>query len=187
MITSENKVPDEYNIDFLKAKILQIGSGELGIWKLAVISDKIVFKQIYSLIMSADPKIAWRCGWIIDNATENYPELLIPYIPDIIAQLTLTQNGSLKRIYTRMLSRHEIPEELLVQVVDRCFELLSPVEPIAVRVNAMQVLFNISQREQGFKQELTAVLEGLLEEGGSAGFINRTEKLLRKLNSANDA
>jgi len=86
-----------------------------------------------------------------------------------------------------MLSRHEIPEELLVQVVDRCFELLSPAEPIAVRVNAMQVLFNISQREPDFKQELTAVLEGLLEEGGSAGFINRTEKLLRKLNSVNGA
>ena len=181
MITSGSKVQDKINNDLLKEKILHIEAGELGLWVLSVLSDETVFAQVYSMIAAADPKLAWRCGWIIDNATENYPELLVPFIPDIVAQLNSTQNGSLKRIFTRMLSRHEIPEYLLVQVVNRCFELLSPTEPVAVRVNAMQVLFNVSQREPGLKQELSVVLEGLLEEGGSAGFINRTEKLLRKL------
>ena len=181
MITSGNKVQNDISIDVLKKKILQIGGGELELWKLSVLSDKSVFKLIYSLISSNEPKVAWRSCWIIDNATENKPELLVPFIPDIIKQFIITQNGSLKRHFTRILCRHEIPEEFLSQVVNRCFDLLSPVEAIAVRVNAMQVLFNVSQREPGLKQELAAVLESLLEEGGSAGFISRTEKLLKQL------
>jgi hypothetical protein len=181
MITSDREVYKESDTRLLKEKLLNIGEGELRIWKLSVLSDESLFKQVYSLIYSTDQKAAWRAGWIIDNATEKFPELLAPFIPDIISQLIMTRNSSLKRIFTRMLSRFEIPEEFLVQVVNRCFELLSPAEPAAVRVNAMQVLFNVSQREPGLKQELATVLESLLEERESKGFINRAEKLLQQL------
>jgi hypothetical protein len=181
MITSGSKVQDRFDNELLIERILQIGAGELNLWKISVQSDETVFKQVYSLIASNNPKLAWRAGWIIDNAAENSPELLAPFIPDVVAQLLQTKNGSLKRIFTRMLGRYEIPIELLAQVVDCCFKLLSPAEPTAVRVNAMQVLYNVSQSEEGLKQELAAVLESVLDEGGSAGFINRTEKLIRKL------
>ncbi len=181
MITSGKKIPESTVGESLDQMLLHIGEGELEIWKLSVLSDKLMFKQIYSLIYSPDQKIAWRAGWIIDNATENYPELLTSYIPEIVSNLMVTQNGSLKRIFTRMLSRHEIPEKYLGRTVSRCFALLSKSEAVAVRVYAMQVLFNISQLQPGLKQELTVVLESYLEEEESAGFINRAEKLLRKL------
>jgi hypothetical protein len=45
----------------------------------------------------------------------------------------------------------------------------------------MQLLFNISQKNPDLKGELKSVIETLMEEGGSAGFINRCKKLLRKL------
>jgi hypothetical protein len=66
-------------------------------------------------------------------------------------------------------------------VIDRCFELLVPSEPAAVRVNAMQLLFNLSQDLPDLKGELRSVLEGLIDEGGSAGFINRALKLAKQL------
>jgi hypothetical protein len=183
MIISESKVQDKFDNELLIDRILQIGAGELDLWKISVHSDDTMFKQVYSLITSHNPKLAWRSAWIIDNAAENHPEILVPFIPDVVAQLLQTKNSSLKRIFTRMLGRHEIPEELLAPVVDYCFKLLSPAESPAVRVNAMQVLYNVSQKEPGLKQELAATLESLLEEGGSAGFINRTEKLIRSLHS----
>jgi hypothetical protein len=181
MITSGIKIQDDFSPDELRTKILQIGGGELELWKLSVLSDKKVFTQIYSLISSDEPKIAWRSCWIIDNATENNPGMLVPLIRDIVAHLNITKNGSLKRHFTRMLSRLKIPDEFLVQVVNRCFELLSPLEAVAVRANAMQVLFNISLREPDLKQELSSVLESLIEEGGTAGFLNRAQKLLKQL------
>lgn len=158
-----------------------MGAGELELWKLSVPADRKVFEHIYSFISSDDPKIAWRSAWIIDNVTENNPELLVPLIPDIINQFLETQNGSLKRHFTRMLCRHTVPEEFLGKVVNRCFDLLSPLEPTAVRVFAMQLLFNIAQQQPALKQELALVVEGLLEEGGTTGFKNRAEKLLKLL------
>jgi hypothetical protein len=181
MITYGKKVQNDLSTDTLKNKILKMGGGELELWKLSVLSDEQVFKDIYSLISSDEPRIAWRSCWIIDNADEKDPELLVPFIPDIVERLIATKNGSLKRHFTRILCRHEIPEELLGQVINRCFDLLSPSEAVAVRVFAMQLLFNISQREPGLKKELAAVLESLTEEGGTAGFMNRAGKLIKAL------
>ena len=94
-----------------------------------------------------------------------------------------TKDGSLKRHFTRILSRYDIPEDYIVVLVNKCFELLLPSEPAAVRVFAMQVLFNIAIQLPDIKGELISVIENMREEGGSAGFINRSGKLLQKLRS----
>jgi hypothetical protein len=184
MITSGNKNEEQFSPKVIKKKILQIEGRELEFWKISVISDEKLFNQIYRLIYSEEQKLAWRSCWIIDHATEDNPEMLVPLIPEIVSQLSQTKNGSLKRHFTRMLCRLKIPDKLLGQVVNRCFELLAPVEPVAVRVNAMQILFNISQVEPGLKQELAAILETLSDEGATAGFMNKAGKLIKQLNDS---
>lgn len=146
-----------------------------------IVSDKNLFEQLFLLIFSDDPKMAWRSCWIIDTASEKHPELLLGKIPEIINGLLITQNGSLKRHFARILCRYHIQDEYLTTMIDRGFELLSPAERAAVRVNAMQLLFNIAQRVPDLKGELRSVIEGLIDEGGSVGFINRANKLYRKL------
>lgn len=165
----------------LRESLQHIGPGELEVWKYTVLTDDNAFNEVLNLIFSDEDKIAWRSAWIIDSATEDYPELLSPYISKIIAHFSHTTNSSLNRIFTRILSRYKLPDELLGLVFDRCFKLLSPLEPVAVRVNAMQVLFNISQQEPDLKPELAMVISGLIEEGGTAALLNKAEKLLKKL------
>jgi len=183
MIISAKEICDNSDLRNIKLKILSIGVGELDIWKRMVRTDEQLFEQIFQLILSHDKRLAWRSCWIIDTASEEFPELLADKIPEIISGLTSTKNSSLKRHFTRILCRYKIPEEYLGVVVNRSFELLSPTEPAAVRVFAMQLLFNIAQDLPDLKRELICVLEDLVEEGGSAGFINRSGKLLRKLRS----
>jgi len=182
MTTSFSKTYNEI-LEELKQKILKIGGGELELWKLSVLSDEMLFKQLYELIYSEEEKVAWRSGWIIDNAAEDHHEMLAAFIPDIVAQLLITKNSSLKRIFTRILIRYEIPDELLGSVLDRCYQLLSPLEPVAVRANAMQVIYNITQLEPALKQEFLIVLRDLLEEGGTAGLVNRASKLIKAIES----
>jgi len=173
----QNKIDNKV----LREEIYSIGVGELALWKRAVNADKELFNQLYELIFSDDHRLSWRAAWIIDSASEDYPELISDKIPEIIQALISTKNGSLKRHFTRILSRYLIPGQYLVVCVNRCFELLTPSEPPAVRVNAMQVLYNISQQIPDLKGELISVIANLMDEGGSAGFRNRAEKLLRKL------
>ena len=167
----------------LKQDIFAIGVKELELWKIAVKSDKNLFDSLYRFIFSNEKLLAWRSCWIIDTASEDNPEILNDKLPEIISALITTDDGSLKRHFTRILCRYTIPEDFLGATVNRCFELLGPMEAPAVRVNSMQLLFNISQDLPDLKGELISVIENLMEEGGSAGFMNRSAKLLRKLHS----
>jgi len=161
--------------------LLTIGVGELEVWKRSVIANRNLFNQLFQFIFTDDHRIAWRACWIIDNAAEEFPELLTDKLPDLINGLLATKDSSLKRHFTRILCRYHIPEEYLGAIVNRSFELLVPTEPPAVRVFAMQLLYNITLRQPDLKGELISVIQGLIEEGGSVGFINRAVKLLRLL------
>jgi len=181
MIISAKEIPNELNEELIKKEIFTTGIQELEFWKSAVKEDKRLFNLIFGYIFSADHRLAWRSCWIIDTTTAVFPDLLAEKLPDLINALLVTKDGSLKRHFTRMLCRYPIPDQYQTAIVDRCFELLLPSEPAAVRVNAMQLLFNIAQLFPDLKVELALVIENLVEEGGSAGFMNRAQKLLLQL------
>lgn len=174
---------DNFDIQNIRQNILAIGSGELEIWKKAVAADEKLFSLLFQLIFSGDKRVSWRSCWIIDTASEDAPELLADKLPEIIAGFLSTSNSSLKRHFTRILCRYHIPEEYLGAIINRSFELLVSSEPPSVRVFAMQLLFNISLLVPDLKGELISVIEHLTDEGGTAGFINRSGKLLRQLRS----
>jgi hypothetical protein len=181
MNTLAKRTSNNLEIFDLKQHLLTFGAGELELLKSAVCNDQELFNQLYHWIFSDNRRLAWRSCWIIDTASEKQPDLLIDKIPEIVSGLSSTRDSSLKRHFTRILCRYGIPEIYQVVVIDRCFELLVPSEPAAVRVNAMQLLFNLSQDLPDLKGELRSVLEGLIDEGGSVGFINRALKLAKQL------
>ena len=181
MIIYGKEITDKIDDDELLKDIFETGVNELKFWKGALKTDNKLSDRIFQFIFSDDHRLAWRSCWIIDTASEDFPELLTGKLPGIITALLTTNDTSLKRHFTRILCRCEIPEDFQGLVVARCFELMTPVEPAAVRVNSMQLLFNIAQQFPDLQGELIIVIENLLEEGGSAGFMNRSEKLLRKL------
>lgn len=180
-ISTKEMYVNNIKIEDIKQNIFSVGGRELEIWKRSLVADRGLFDQLFRFIFSDNQRLAWRSCWIIDTASEEYPDLLEDKLPQVIAGLLSTKNGSLKRNFTRILCRYQIPEVYLGAVVNRSFELLAPCEPVSVRVFAMQLLFNITQQVPDLKGELISVIESLMEEGGSAGFINRSTKLLRQL------
>ena len=181
MNTLVNGTNNKIETSKLKQLILSFGAGELELLKKLVCTDINLFDQLFQWIFSDNHRLAWRCCWIIDTTSEKKSDLLIDRLPDIISGLSATTDSSLKRHFTRILCRYQIPESHQAAVINRCFELLIPSEPAAVRVNAMQLLFNLSQQLPDLKGELRSVIEGLIDEGGSAGFINRAVKLRNQL------
>jgi len=159
----------------------QRSGGEMEFWKQTIARDRSVFGQLYQLTFNANHRIAWRSCWIIDTVSESLPELLEPYISEIIDRLAAEKSGSLKRHFTRIICRYQLPEEKLGLLVDTAFNHLSPGEDIAVRANAMQILYQISLLEPDLKQELNSVLDAILAEERSAAIISRGKRLLRTL------
>ncbi|HEY3370090.1 MAG TPA: hypothetical protein VGK10_04530 [Prolixibacteraceae bacterium] len=124
----------------------------------------------------------WRAAWMVDKMHEQHPELVIPYLPAITDFVLSTQNAGKKRHFLKLISLHPIPEDRMVSLLNYCINAFtSASEPIAVRVHAMQILFNIAEQEPDFVGELIDLIENEIELHGSAGISSRGRKLLKKL------
>lgn len=124
----------------------------------------------------------WRAMWMVDKIHDQHPELVRPYLPELIPFLLTTQNTGKKRHLLKLISLNAIPEEKLAILLNYCIDAFTDAaEPVAVRVHAMQILFNIAQKEPGFTGELIGLIEQELDYHGSAGIVSRGRKLLKKL------
>lgn len=129
----------------------------------------------------SDPR-NWRAAWMVDKIHDQHPAMVVPYLPAMMDFLLITQNAGKKRHLLKLISLHPIPENRMVDMLNYCIDVFtSGAEPVAVRVHAMQVLFNITQAEPDFSSELRELIEHEIEFHGSAGIASRGRKLLKKL------
>lgn len=181
MIISKSLEQKTDRVALIGAKLEKLGKQEIYLWKELVKKDESLFAEIYRLIYSENPRIAWHAAWVIDHVSEENPSKLKPYVSELIDKLPGLKSSSLKRHFTRMLLSQEIPEHLLGSLIDVLYYLLSPEEAIAVRANALQLLYNISMIEPDLKPELISVIEGILEEELTPGMNSKGRNLLKAL------
>ena len=165
----------------LRNRLEKLGAFEIYLWKEMVLQDESLFPQIYALMYSDQPKIAWHAAWVIDHVSEADPAKLEPYIPELIDRLPKLKSSSLRRHYTRMINRHEIPEDQMGLLIDVLYNLHSPSEPLAVRANALELLHKIVLKEPDLQAELISVTDAILEEDLTPGLISKGKKILRSL------
>lgn len=140
----------------------------------------------YSLLMeialySTNPK-SWRAAYMVDQIHEKHPELILPFIGKIAEQLKVEKSNSKKRHFLKQISLNVIPEKYRGFLVNYCLAVFtSDNEDIAVRIHAMQILFNISETEPELKPEILAVIESEMEFHHTAGLLSRGRKLAQKL------
>lgn len=124
---------------------------------------------------------SWRATWLMDKVYDEAPELIRPYIPQMIQLIPNLECQSKQRQFLKLISAEPLPKKISGHFINSCFDLLiSNATPVAVRVYAMQILFNFSQQEPDIKNELALVIEEFMTDG-SAGFKCRGKKILKKL------
>jgi hypothetical protein len=140
------------------------------------------FKILMDIALNNPEQRSWRAAYLADRIHDKYPALLLPYIDKMILKLKTEDNSGKKRHFLKLLSMNEIPEQHFGFLVDYCLDTLgSGKEPPAVRVHAMQVLFNISEKEPEFKPELMVIIEHEMEFHSTPGILSRGNKLVKKL------
>ena len=150
-------------------------------------SDEEKFAELMDLFLngeSKEGKIKHRAGWMISHCCENNPSLVIPYLDALVCNLEKekTLHNSIKRNTMKVLIPiKNIPHTLKGRLANLCFDYLADKnEAIAVRCNAMLVLYNIVQKEPELKSEFRMVIEEQLP-FASAGFKSRARKILKQL------
>lgn len=156
---------------------------ELQLFNIQYLTNVLVEKPEYNevfwdLIFNGTGVIPWRSAYVIDKHSEKYPSSIQKYIPIMIEKLPALKEDGLKRHFLRMLQRATLPEETLGLLIDVCFRWLSsPGEAIAVRVHAMQIIYDVSQDFPDLKPELVLTLESIIGIS-NPGIISRASKLL---------
>ena len=139
------------------------------------------FKILVKNFLAGPYRVTQRAAWPLAYCVQEHPKLITPHLKPILKMLDKKDaHVAVKRNIMRLLQDVEIPKKLYGMLIDKCFALMDPQEPIAVRVFSMSVLANIAMHEPDLKKELIIVIEDQLPYG-SAGFLSRARKVLKQL------
>ena len=125
---------------------------------------------------------SWRAAYLVDKINDKHPQLLLPFLNKIIDQVKIEKSAAKRRHFLKLISMNELTNRQQGFLFDFCIKTFtSDKEPVAVRVHAMQVLFNIAVNETDLIPEILLVIESEMENHLSAGIISRGKKLIERL------
>jgi len=146
----------------------------------SIIQQPELIDDLWEVVQRED-EISWRAAWTMDKINDKYPEMIHPFLNELIIRAGKTKINGIKRIFLKIISLQPLPDDLTGNFVDFCFKTLrSSDEPIAVRVNAMQILFNVCLKIPDLTNELIFSIESI-QNDASAGIISKSKKLLKQL------
>lgn len=148
--------------------------------KMAEENPELV-KDLVALTIRKEVKVPMRSSWVLTHCYDSSPEIVKPYISDLIKASPNFLHTGIRRNILRILVCEEIPDDLKVFMFDHCLEwVISKKEPIAVKAHAMEILANIAQQEPDFKNEVIPIILDIMP-NGSMGIRSRAKKVLKKL------
>ncbi len=147
----------------------------------AVGDSKEKFRSLLDLVIHDPDPVSWRAAWILDGSDEARPGLADSHISAIVQSLPELQSEGALRSLLRLLCRHRIPEKDQGSLIDCCFSyLISELYPVAVKVHAMQIIYNHVLIYPELKEELITVIEDQIV-NNSVGFKSRGKRIMQQL------
>ena len=178
--------PDNLNIDKdLQTIINNMMSMPEAEWvATSAIENPAIFVKLYEYSFSPDKHLSFRASWTLSKVCDRYPEMIYPYISQIVDSLSGIDNESVLRSFLRILSLSEIEKIDAVRqglLADFSFtQLNSGFSAIAVKAYSMEILYKLTLIYPDLANELSTSIR-LLMEDGSAGITSRGRMILRKL------
>lgn len=173
----ESKDLDLYDLLFDSSKQVAERATEL------VGDNQERFKKILNFALEDKEQFAMRAMRVVNLVTDRDPKLIQPYINDLITGLPKYNTIGLRRGIAKVLSEndYEFDEEEAGILVDTCFNWLNdPAEAIALKIYAMQILYNISIVYPEIKPELISSIENEIPKNSPA-IRGRGRRILKKL------
>lgn len=150
----------------------------------SAIENPAVFNILFQYSLSSEKRLAFRSSWILTKVCDRFPEIIYPYLSQIIESLPKIENESSLRSFLRIISLSDfdkIDEWQHGLLTDFCFNILnSGFSAIAVKAYSMEILYKTTVKYPELANELATSITILMEEG-SAGVTSRGRAILKKL------
>lgn len=146
-------------------------------------NDPQKFDELVQLMLGEDTCVSQRASHTLQFCADLYPECILPYTQSFIAILKENPIDAVKRCITRSWEKIKLPELFQGEIVQIAFDFLqNPQETIAVRAYCITILFNITQTFPELQTELSLVLQNIMNNETSPALLNRSKKVLKKIN-----
>lgn len=139
-------------------------------------------KELLNCFFSSDYRMCQRASWPLGKFGKKHPELLRPYLKEILDKIDNPVHDAAIRNTVRILQDQNIPDNLIGRIYEKCFDYLTSSKyPVAVRVFSMTVLSNIAHNFPELIPELILAIEDQLPIA-TAGYQSRAKKEIKRLN-----
>jgi hypothetical protein len=145
-------------------------------------SSQANFRELMQCFLGPENRVAQRAAWSVSWAALQQPEMIQPYIKDLVACLKRTDiHPALIRNSVRVLEQVDIPEKFHGDLMNACFGFIeTPATPPAIKAFSLTILFRLSDSYPEIRQELKLIIENNWEREGPA-FKSRGRKILAAL------
>lgn len=142
------------------------------------------FKALMQCFLSNEYRLAQRTAWSVSWAAQKNPDIIQPYIKDLIQQLARKDvHDAVIRNSIRIFQKIEIPKEFHADLMNYCFAFIeSNITPVAIKAFSLTTLFNLSKIYPEIKNELQLIIEERWNYE-TAAFKARARKILETLNT----
>jgi len=138
-------------------------------------------RELWEIYLAMEAPVSRRAAWIIDTASENKPNWVEPFLPQLIDKLPVFNHDGLKRHALRMIARMPFPANSEGELMNITFEwLISTTESVAVKMYCIQILYRLSATEPDILQELYDTIEFQIADG-TPGFKGIGSKMMRQI------
>jgi 8-oxo-dGTP diphosphatase len=182
--TADSKQADVNESD-LKQMINNIMGMKEAEWvATSAVENHEIFLKLMEFSYSSDTKLAFRSSWIITKVCDQVPEIIYPYLPQLVEDLNRIDNESTLRSFLRIISLSDLGKLGRKQhglLTDFCFgSLNSGFTAVAVKVYSMEILYTLTLTYPELANELSTSIRILMEDGSGA-IIARGRMILKKL------
>ena len=150
----------------------------------SALENPAIFLKLFEYSYSPDNRLAFRASWTLSKVCDKFPEIIYPYLSQIVETINKIDNESTLRSFLRIISHSDLENINSRQhglLADFCFSTLnSGFSAIAVKAYSMEILYKLSLIYPELANELSTSIR-LLMEDGSAGITARGRMILRKL------
>jgi hypothetical protein len=144
-------------------------------------TDAERFRELIQFVFENKPLLSERASWVVTNITDKHPEMLKPYLNQVVSKIHIFKHHGTRRNMLRSLASIDIPEKYHGKLFDDCYRWLQSKDELpAVKVHSMQILYNISKREPDLLRELQMIIEELTDHE-SAAIRSRSKEILKRL------
>ena len=142
------------------------------------------FRELMRCVLKDSILAGQRAAYSMGIAVENHPELVVPYLKDLLVALDKPLHEAVHRNTLRILQFCVLPQKLHGPMAEKLFAVIhEPSRPIAVRAFAITAATRVVQLYPDLEHEFRLLLEEANRNDPGAAIRVRTREALKALSS----